>query len=50
MVIKRNVLLTKASGGAGAGPEDVVQEIANDVLGRMPKPWDIPKVSKSSHL
>jgi dynein heavy chain len=42
------LLLTvgQGSSGGGSGPEEVVGEIANDVLNRMPKPWSIEKVQE----
>lgn len=42
------LLLTVGQGGSGggAGPEEVVGEIADDVLNRMPKPWNVEKVQE----
>merc|ERR1719456_1692767 len=42
------LLLTVGQGGGGGGKsaEDVVGEIATDVLGRMPKPWNVEKVQE----
>merc|ERR1719460_641888 len=42
------LLLTVGQGGGGGGTsaEDVVGEIATDVLNRMPKPWNIEKVQE----
>jgi dynein heavy chain len=44
----RELLLTVGQGGGGGGSnaEDTVGEIANDVLGRMPKPWNVEKVQE----
>jgi len=36
----------QASGGGGAGPEDLVREVANDILAKLPKPWNIPGVQE----
>jgi dynein heavy chain len=46
--IMEELLLTvgQGSSGAGAGPEEVVGEIADDVLNRVPKPWSIEKVQE----
>merc|ERR1719230_694349 len=42
------LLLTVGAGGGGdgAGPEEVVGEIAKDILNRMPKPWNVDKVQE----
>jgi len=42
------LLLTvgQSAGGGGTGPEEVVGEIAKDVLGRVQKPWRIDKVQE----
>jgi dynein heavy chain len=42
------LLLTVGQGGSGGGSsaEDVVGEIANDVLARMAKPWSVEKVQE----
>jgi len=42
------LLLTVGQGGGGGGQsaEEMVGEIATDVLSRMPKPWDIEKVQE----
>lgn len=44
----RELLLTMGAGssGGGAGPDEVVGEIANDVLARLAKPWNIAKVQE----
>jgi len=43
------LLLTAAQGGSsgGSGPDEVVGEIAIDVLARMPKAWNIAKVQQT---
>jgi len=43
------LLLTAAQGGGGGGqsPDEVVGEIAKDVLGRMPPAWNIAKVQET---
>mmetsp|Transcript_24990 Transcript_24990/g.71830 ORF Transcript_24990/g.71830 Transcript_24990/m.71830 type:complete len:806 (+) Transcript_24990:371-2788(+) len=43
------LLLTAAQGGSsgGAGPDEVVGEIAKDVLARLPKAWNIEKIQES---
>jgi len=42
------LLLTAAQGGSsgGSGPDEVVGEIAKDVLARLPKAWNIAKVQE----
>merc|ERR1719188_2643913 len=44
----RELLLTAAQGGssAGAGPDEVVGDIARDVLARLPKAWNLQKVQE----
>ena len=36
----------QASSGAGAGPEELVRDVANDILERLPKAFNIPQVQE----
>merc|ERR1719171_1260999 len=47
-LMMNELLLTvgASSGGGGAGPEQVVGEVATDVLGRVPPPWNATKVQE----
>eukprot|EP00930_Biecheleria_cincta_P034372 TRINITY_DN23765_c0_g1_i1.p1 TRINITY_DN23765_c0_g1~~TRINITY_DN23765_c0_g1_i1.p1 ORF type:complete len:4302 (-),score=866.21 TRINITY_DN23765_c0_g1_i1:110-13015(-) len=43
-----NLLLTvgQSGGGGGSSQEETVGEAANDILRRLPAPWDLPEVQK----
>merc|ERR1712054_329826 len=43
-----NLLLTvgQSAGGGGSSQEETVGEAANDILRRLPAPWDLPEVQK----
>jgi len=43
-----NLLLTagQAAGGGGSSSEDTIREVAEDILGRMPEPWDVAVVQE----
>ena len=36
----------QASSSGGAGPEDLVRDVANDIVERLPKNWNIAQVQE----
>jgi dynein heavy chain len=40
------LMVGSSSGSSGASPEETIGEVANDIVGRMPKPWNTQQVQE----